>query len=126
MALVSLRDRVIAQGLTVRALDLELADVSFPLDLEGGAEEFQRRSTRLRTLVVELEVAALARFLQLGLTAAASPLKRLELRPEGGVIALEGELVLQDRRSRLSAQLVLTASEPRDVKLVLSDVLELG
>jgi tetratricopeptide (TPR) repeat protein len=126
MALVSLRDHAVTAGLTIRALDLELLDVTFPLDLEGGAEEFQRRSTRLRTLVVELEVATFARELERGLALSQSPLKNVQLRAENGALALEAELVLQDRRARLLGQLVLAPSEPREVKLVLSDVLELG
>lgn len=126
MALVSLRDHAVASGLVIRALDLELLDVTFPLDLNGGAEEFQRRSTRLRTLVLELEVAAFARYLERGLAETGSPLKNVQLRAENGAIALEAELVLQDRRARVLAQLVFAPSEPREAKLVLSDVLELG
>ncbi|MCK6551924.1 hypothetical protein L6R52_39185, partial [Myxococcota bacterium] len=126
LALVSLRDRTIADGLVIRALDLELVDVTFPLDLKGGAEEFQRRATKLRTLVVELSVEALARSLQAGLTRAGSPITALALRPDDGALALEAELAIHDRRARITGQLALAPAEPREVRLVVSELLELG
>src|SRR5688572_3954396 len=126
MALVSLRDKRLFDGLIIRALDLELTDVSFPLDMEGGAEAFQRRSTKLRTLVADLSVEAFARHLQAGLTATQSPVRKLVLRPDQGVLSLEADLVLQDKKSRIVGQIAIAPAEPRAVQLVVTELAELG
>lgn len=91
-ALVTLRDRHLADGVVLRALELELAEVEFPLDLEGGAEEFQRRSTQLVHLVLEVELDRLGRALAGALAEAGRTLEAPRLQVEKGRLVLEGRL----------------------------------
>jgi tetratricopeptide (TPR) repeat protein len=126
MALVSLRDRAIADGVQIKALDLELLDVRFPLDVKTGVEELRPRPTRLRTLVLDVQLDALARHLQAGLLRAGTPIKRVSLRAESGAVLVEAEMALEDRRAFIAGTLAVAPSEPRELRFVFQDLLELG
>ncbi|MCB9651501.1 MAG: tetratricopeptide repeat protein [Deltaproteobacteria bacterium] len=91
-ALVTLSDRVLADGVRLLALELALAEVEFPLDLQGGAEEFQRRSTRLGYLALEVETRAVAAALDAALAAQDRALRDVRLTADGGRWVLEGTL----------------------------------
>lgn len=91
-ALVTLQDRGLGRGVHLRALELELAEVEFPLDLQGGAEGFQRRSTRLVHLVLEVDLSLLAEQLNAALYEEARSLRDLRLVFESGRLILEGRL----------------------------------
>lgn len=115
-AMVTLKDRTLRPGLTVRALELVLAEVEFPLNLEGGAEEFQRRSTRLKSLVVDLELDALAQALSEALDGLKSPIHGLSLALEGPRLLLEAELGRPEGTVAL-AELYLAPGEPRELRV---------
>jgi tetratricopeptide (TPR) repeat protein len=121
VAMVSMRNRTVAGGVEVVALDLELADISFPVDVKGGAEEFQRRATRLRNLEVRFDLGAMSDRLAAYLMKIGSPIERPSLVADGGGIALEGELAAAGRRAPFSASLVVGPSEPRGLRIFVVD-----
>ncbi len=121
VAMVSLRDRRLAEGLTVQALDLELLDVELPLDVTGGAKDFQRNSTRLRHVEIAIDLAALSERIGAVLAAKESPLAWVRLVPDAGGLMLEGELVTGGRRAPVAASLVLGPAEPRAARLFVVD-----
>lgn len=120
-ALVSMRDRALADGVEVVALDIEIDDVEFPLDVEGGAEEFQKKSTRLRNVEIAIDLAALADRISARLEASESPLSSIRLVPDGGGLSLEGEVVSGKHRAAFAASIVLGPSEPRSLRLFVVD-----
>jgi hypothetical protein len=116
-AFVALRDKTLFDGLVLRALELELAEVEFPLDLRGGAEEFQRRSTRVRSLVVDVDLDLALRRLEHALALAKSPLGRLAVRLEGGRLRLEAQLGEGLPSGAWLADLLVAPAEPLELRL---------
>lgn len=108
-ALVTLQDHGLGAGVNLSALELELAEVEFPLDLEGGAEEFQRRSTRLVHMVLEVNLNILAEHLQGALQAAGRTLHKVRLAFEGTRLVLEGEL--GPNGAAVAAEVIIGPSE---------------
>ena len=121
-ALVSLTDRVLAEGLVVRALDLQLAEVEFPLDLEGGADQFQRRSTTLQTLVLDAHVELIARAMTRALSKIDTALTGVELRTEGDRLVLEASL----GEATFATTVLLTHDDDRTVRFHLLEPIVIG
>jgi tetratricopeptide (TPR) repeat protein len=117
VAMVSLRNRRLSEGLTVRALDLELLDVELPLDVKGGATEFQKKSTRLRNLDLTIDLGWLSERLSALLREKQSPLTWVRLVPDSGGLMLEAELAVDRKRAPLAASLVIGPAEPRSVRM---------
>ncbi|MFH1808269.1 MAG: tetratricopeptide repeat protein [Pseudomonadota bacterium] len=89
-ALLRLVDRELAPGIVIRMADFEIPDVSFPLDVSGGADRFQNRRLRLHALHVSLDLKALAPVLASRLARSGVSLTRW--RSEQGVLAIEGRV----------------------------------
>lgn len=119
-ALVSLTDRRLAEGLVVRALDLQLAEVEFPLNLEGGAESFQRRSTALRSLVLDVHVELIGRALTEALED--GPLESVHVRTEGDRLTVEVGLA----DATFVGTVLLSHDADRTVRLHLLDPIVVG
>ncbi len=122
-ALVTLQDHGLGAGVTLSALELELAEVEFPLDLEGGAEEFQRRSTRLVHMVVEVDLSTVAAALQSALQSEDRALHNVRLAFEGSRLVLEGQLGFEG--PALAAEVVIGPAE-EGVEIHLSQVRVFG
>ncbi len=88
---VLVRDQAIAPGVVVRALDLEVPDVAFPVDLRGGAARFQHHPTRLVSAAIEVDPAALAAALTRRLPPEGAA-RGLSAVGEGGVVVTEARL----------------------------------
>ena len=114
-AYVTLRDRKVADGVVIRALDLALAEVGLPVDLEGrGAEAFQRRSTRLRGLVLDIHLDLICSALAPSL--AESAFSDLRLDVEGGQVTAELEVNAEEHRATLAAVLTVGPGPHRSLR----------
>ena len=90
-AFVTLRERTIADGVVIRALDLAVAELNFPFDLDGdGAEAFQSRSTRLKGLVLDVDLTKVGAALEPAL--ASTPFSGLRMTVEGHRIVVEARV----------------------------------
>ncbi len=126
-ALVTLQDHTLTEGLVVRALELELPDVSLPLDLQGGAEEFQRRSTKLRSLILDVELGLLAKELAQVLERIGSPLSKPALKVDGNQAVLEAVLTEGEHSAPIGARLLFAPGEaPQNLRLYVIDSLVFG
>jgi hypothetical protein len=58
-----LEDHALGRGVRVRALEVLVPGVEFPVDLSGGAARFQHHSSRLQSVVIEIDPPALTQAL---------------------------------------------------------------
>ncbi|MGF1508883.1 MAG: hypothetical protein ACFB9M_05190 [Myxococcota bacterium] len=89
-ATVSCDDRLLAPGVLLEHLQLELAEVNPPLQLDGGASIFQDRATRLVSGALRLSTEVLARRVRQALWSQDVPLAELKATGEGDHLVLEG------------------------------------
>lgn len=123
---VLLRDAVVAPGVRVLGLDLEVPDVDFPVELRGGVARYQHHKTRVvsAALVVEPAVlgASLGRRLPLE-----GPLAALSLHPEAGTLVSEARLTTGGAsRARERARHVVLPGRGRTLRLLPVEVVRVG
>ncbi len=125
-ATVALADRPVGGGLRIDHLELELAEVDVPLDLDGGPESFRDRSTETLDLAVGWDLAEGAEWLrsvagEVGLPA------DLSLVGEGGHLSLRGRWRPEDPPFEAVLH-VLAEQDPgqRGVRVVMEAVLPFG
>ena len=118
-AVLSLEDETIAPGVRVVALDLELLDVDYPLELAGGAERFQRHPTRMDRLELELDAAVLVDHLRQMLEARDSAFRLIDVEPELGLLTLEAAVGTAAGDVPMVATLAVSPDEGGRLRLLL-------
>src|SRR6185503_14444776 len=89
----------------VEYLEIEIPNVSFPLDLEGGATRFQRRRGRFGQATLSVAGAALDETATaVGAELAARGIHDLRLRILDGAIEVSARIVFEDRAADLTAR----------------------
>lgn len=124
---VILRDVLVAPGVRLVGLDLEVPDVDFPVELRGGVARYQHHKTRVvsAALVVEPAVlgAALGRRLPLE-----GPLSALSLHPDAGTFVSEARLASAGGAARVRerARHVVLPGRGRTLRLLPVEVVRVG
>jgi hypothetical protein len=124
---VILRDVLVAPGVRLVGLDLEVPDVDFPVELRGGVARYQHHKTRVvsAALVVEPAVlgAALGRRLPLE-----GPLSALSLHPDAGTFVTEARLWSAGGAARVRerARHVVLPGRGRTLRLLPVEVVRVG
>jgi len=120
---VLVRDHPIAAGVIVRALDLAVPDVTFPVDLKGGASRFQQRTTQLESAVLEIDLEAVGQALTRRLD---GPVRSVAMTAEAGTIAIEAELTQGKKRAHERMRAVALAGRGRSLLLRPVEVVRIG
>ena len=114
-AFVTLRERTVAEGVIIRALDLALTDVALPAELDGGdAEAFQRRSTRLRGLVLDVNLELIHAALVSGFID--TPYSELRIAADDEHLVFEADVAVDGHRGTLVTQLTLGRGPHRSLR----------
>ncbi len=111
---LTVRERAVADGVVIRALDLALAEVASPLEIEGGVERLQHHSTRLKGLVLDIRLDLIARAINEALDG--TLLDDLRLDVEGQHLVFEAGVWDGVRRADMSARLTIGNGPHRSLR----------
>lgn len=118
-----LEDHALGRGVRVRALEVLVPGVEFPVDLSGGAARFQHHSSRLQSAVIEIDPPALALALSQALR---GPVQGVSLELSGGRLSLSARLADGPATARELRRLLLLPGRSGQLRVVGLEALRVG
>lgn len=118
-----LEDHALGRGVRVRALEVLVPGVEFPVDLSGGAARFQHHSSRLQSVVIEIDPPALTQALSQALR---GPVQGISLDGAGGRLNLSARIADGPATARELRRLLLLPGRSGQLRVVGLEALRVG